>query len=190
MPNVSDAGFADQSEPDATDIAILVSGYAMTGVVSGCAVTAQTSPDMTVAVAVGVVSVAGINAAVAAGNVTIGAAHATAPRKDIVVVGSTGTKAVVAGTAAVQLLKPAIPASSVVLAEVYVPAADTAIASNQITDKRVVLEVSPVVATASLPAASAAMDGRILIEDAGAGNRNLIVYAGAQRFRIDGGANV
>jgi hypothetical protein len=27
-----------------------------------------------------------------------------------------------------------------------------------------------------------------VIEDAGAGDRNLIVYAGGQRFRIDGGA--
>jgi hypothetical protein len=47
-----------------------------------------------------------------------------------------------------------------------------------------------VVATGSLPAAAAAMDGTILIEDAGAGDRNLIIYAGGQRFRIDGGANV
>lgn len=47
-----------------------------------------------------------------------------------------------------------------------------------------------VVATGSLPAAAAAMDGTMLIEDAGAGNRNLIIYAGGERFRIDGGANV
>jgi hypothetical protein len=47
-----------------------------------------------------------------------------------------------------------------------------------------------VIDTASLPAASAAMNGTILIENAGAGNRNLIVYAGGERFRIDGGANV
>jgi hypothetical protein len=45
-----------------------------------------------------------------------------------------------------------------------------------------------VVATASLPAAGASMDGHVLIEDAGAGDRNLILYAGGQRFRIDGGA--
>lgn len=45
-----------------------------------------------------------------------------------------------------------------------------------------------VVATASLPAAGAAEDGRILIEDNGTGDRNLVVYAGGQRFRIDGGA--
>lgn len=45
-----------------------------------------------------------------------------------------------------------------------------------------------VVATASLPAAAAAMNGTVLIEDVGAGDRNLIVYAGGERFRIDGGA--
>lgn len=45
-----------------------------------------------------------------------------------------------------------------------------------------------VVATGSLPAAGAANDGRIIIEDAGVGDRNLIIYAGSQRFRIDGGA--
>jgi len=44
-----------------------------------------------------------------------------------------------------------------------------------------------VVATASLPAAGAAEDGRVLIEDAAAGDRNFIIYAGGQRFRIDGG---
>jgi hypothetical protein len=47
----------------------------------------------------------------------------------------------------------------------------------------------PVVATASLPAASATRDGCLIIEDNGTGDRNLIVYAGAQRFRIDGGAS-
>lgn len=47
-----------------------------------------------------------------------------------------------------------------------------------------------VVPTAELPAAAAAMDGVALIEDAGAGDRNLIVYAGGQRFRFDGGAPV
>ena len=44
-----------------------------------------------------------------------------------------------------------------------------------------------VIATASLPAAGSTMNGAIIIEDAGAGDRNLIIYAGAQRFRIDGG---
>ena len=47
-----------------------------------------------------------------------------------------------------------------------------------------------VIATANLPAAAAGQDGRVVIEDAGAGDRNLIVYAGGQRFRFDGGAPV
>lgn len=44
-----------------------------------------------------------------------------------------------------------------------------------------------VIATASLPPPSADNDGRLVIEDAGAGNRNLILYGGGERFRIDGG---
>lgn len=48
----------------------------------------------------------------------------------------------------------------------------------------------PVIATASLPAAATAMNGAVIIEDAGAGDRNLIIYGGGERFRIDGGANV
>lgn len=45
----------------------------------------------------------------------------------------------------------------------------------------------PVVATADLPAASSAMDNTVLIEDNGTGDRNLVIYAGGQRFRLDGG---
>lgn len=48
----------------------------------------------------------------------------------------------------------------------------------------------PVAATAALPVAATVMDGTILIEDAGDGNRNLIIYTEGQRFRIDGGANI
>jgi hypothetical protein len=59
------------------------------------------------------------------------------------------------------------------------------------TAANLVLAAAPqigVVATASLPAASSTMDGAVIIEDAGAGDRNLIIYGGGQRFRIDGGA--
>jgi hypothetical protein len=141
IPNTTVAGFPDQAEPDSVDIDILTAGHVGTGVITGCAVTAQGSPDMTVAVAVGTVIVADVPAAVSAGNVTITAAHSTLPRKDIVVVSNAGVKSATAGTAATQPLKPAIPANSVVLAEVYVPAADAAINANQITDKRVVLTI-------------------------------------------------
>ena len=45
-----------------------------------------------------------------------------------------------------------------------------------------------VLATGSLPAAGSGQNGLVVIEDAGAGDRNLVIYAGGQRFRIDGGA--
>ena len=48
----------------------------------------------------------------------------------------------------------------------------------------------PIIPRASLPAAAAGMNGRVVIDDNGTGDRNLVVYAGGQRFRIDGGANV
>lgn len=137
IPNLASATYGPQAEPDSGDFVILADGSAGTGVRSGCAVTAQGVPDMTVAVASGTVAVGGTAAAVTAGNLAIGAAHATNPRIDLVVVSSTGTKSVVAGAPAAAPVYPAIPASSVVLAAVYVPAAVTAITSTMIVDKRV-----------------------------------------------------
>lgn len=112
------------------------------GVYVGCAVTAQGSPDMTLAVAAGLIRYAEKSAVVAAGNVTITTADATNPRIDLVVVSATGTKSVTAGTAAATPVAPAIPASSILLAVVYVPANDTAIGSAQIIDKRCILSSS------------------------------------------------
>lgn len=139
IPNVADAANAAQAQVDKVDLDIVVAGVAGTGVVNGCAVTAQGSPDMTLAVASGTAKVGAAVVEVAAGNVTITTAHATNPRFDLVVVDNAGTKSVTAGTAAASPSFPAIPANSVVLAAVYVPATDTAIQSNQIVDKRMIL---------------------------------------------------
>jgi hypothetical protein len=139
IPNEADAAFATQAAPDSQDFEALRAGSDATGVVTGCAVSAQGSPDMTVAVAAGIVSVAGSRVNVAAGNVTL-TADGTNPRNSIVVVSSAGVKSVVDGTPTASPADPpfpAIPANSVLLAGVHVPAADTTIASNQITDKRV-----------------------------------------------------
>lgn len=117
---------------------VMIAGIARVDcVLTGCAVTAQASPDMTVAVAAGTVLSNGALFSVTAGNVTIGAADANLPRLDLVVANSAGTKAVRAGTAAAAPKPPARTANDVVLAVVYVPAADTAINSNQIVDLRV-----------------------------------------------------
>jgi len=109
-------------------------------VLSGCACTPQGSPDMTVAVAAGEVLSNGALFSVSGGNVTIGAADGTNPRFDLVVVNSSGTKAVRAGTASATPKPPARTANDVLLAVVYVPASDTTIAGNQIVDLRAMRE--------------------------------------------------
>jgi len=137
IPNVSDAFNAAQAQVDKVDLDILVAGIDGSGVYQGAAVTAQGSPDMTVAVASGTIHVGGTTCDVAAGNVTITTAHATNPRFDLIVADNACAKSATAGTAAASPVYPAIPANSIVLAVVYVPANDTTMASNQITDKRV-----------------------------------------------------
>lgn len=105
-------------------------------VLDGCVVTG--GADMTPAVAVGNVRSNGVVRAVTAGDVTIGAAHATNPRLDLIVVDSTGAKQVRAGTAAANPKPPARSANDVVLAAVYVPANDTSIETTKCIDMRVV----------------------------------------------------
>lgn len=124
---------------------VLVAGMCRVDcVLAGCAVTAQGSPDMTVAVAKGAVLSNKVMKAVTAGNVTIGTADGTNPRLDLVVVDSSGAKQCRAGTAAANPKPPARTANDVVLAVVYVPASDTTISANQITDLRIMQECGPI----------------------------------------------
>lgn len=110
-------------------------------VYNGCDVTG--GADMTPAVAAGMVISNGKRFIISAADVTIGAAHASLPRIDLIVIDSSGAKQVRAGTAAANPKPPARTANDVVLAAVYVPANDTAIASSQITDLRVLKDYSP-----------------------------------------------
>jgi hypothetical protein len=139
IPDESEAAFAPQARLFQTDLDALVAALTGTGVVEGCAVTAQGTPDMTVAVAAGVVQSGMARLAVTSGNVTIGAADGSNPRLDAVVATSAGAKAVRAGTAAANPLLPALTAGDVLLARVYVPATDTTIAADQIIDGRLFL---------------------------------------------------
>jgi hypothetical protein len=123
---------------------VLVAG--LTGiecVLVGCGVTGGS--DMTPAVAKGAVLSNGVLLPVTAGDVTIGTADGTHPRIDLIVVNSSGTKAVRAGTAAAAPKPPARSANDVVLAAVYVPASDTTIGTGAITDLRVLRTVGPIV---------------------------------------------
>lgn len=137
IPNTADALVTAQAAPDKVDFDILQAGSVGTGVISGCAVTVSTL--LTLNVASGTVAVLGVPATVTSGTVVIGTADATNPRFDLVVANSSGTKSVTAGTAAASPVFPAVPASSVCLAAVYVPALLTTVLSGDITDKRVAI---------------------------------------------------
>lgn len=104
---------------------------------NGCAVSAQGSPNMTVAVAAGAVVSAGALKVVSAGNVTVTTANGSNPRIDLIVIDSSGTKTIRTGTAAAAPRPPARTANDVVLAAVYVPANATTITTGLITDLRV-----------------------------------------------------
>jgi hypothetical protein len=191
---IPNARFAndDLAEPDKVDVDILVAGLAGDGVLSGCAVTAQGVPDGTVAVASGSVRVGGTVASVSSGNVTIPTGDATSKRFDLVAVDNVGAKSRVAGTPSTNPVFPTIPANSIVIAAVEVPALDTTIASDQIVDKRVLVSsLWPTVTntfTAAQkfnsylelgeiadPAAPAANLGRLFVRDNGAGKEQICI---------------
>lgn len=112
-------------------------------VLSGCAVTAQGSPDMTLAVAKGAVVTNGILRAVAAGNVNIAAADSSSPRFDLVVVDSSGVKQVREGIAGPTPTPPALSAGDVALCFVYVAPGDTGIQTGELSDARVMTTSGP-----------------------------------------------
>lgn len=88
------------------------------GVVTGCAVTAQASPDMTVAIASGVVVDSNATAATAAVNASIHAADVTYDRIDLVTMTSSGNVLVAIGAPSATPMCP--DSSEVPLASVYV----------------------------------------------------------------------
>jgi hypothetical protein len=143
IPNEADAGFGEQAELHSRDIDILVAGYGLTGVLSGGAVTAQGTPDNTVAVTAGTGLTTGDYVTWTTGNVTMTAADATNPRFDLVYVTSGGTKTYLAGTADTNPTPPALPAGGIALAVLYTPANDNVINTTQIVDKRVILRERP-----------------------------------------------
>jgi len=156
-------------------------------VLSGCAVTG--GADMTPAVAKGAVLSNGALLAVAAGDVTIGAADGTNPRIDLIVVNSSGTKAVRAGTAAAAPKPPARTANDVVLAAVYVPASDTTIGSTQITDMRVFRTQGPILIAKTLTKTQANSTSAVSIFTTAPVIPNGLFLAGRQ-LRVRAGGNV
>jgi hypothetical protein len=141
VPNAVDAAtYPQQARLDSRDLDVIVAASTRYGVLTGCAVTAQGTPNMTVAVGKGTVLVAARFVPVAAANSgTFAAASSSNPRIDLVTVDTTGTVQIVTGTAGPVPTIPTIPAGQVVLARVDVFTSATTITSAQIIDKRVML---------------------------------------------------
>lgn len=140
MPwTIPDKGTADndlQTIAFSADLDILQAGLSGTDcVLSGGAVTGNA--NLVPSVAKCAVMTNGVMKAVAAATVTITTADATNPRIDLIVVNSSGTLAVRAGTAAANPKPPARTANDVVLAFAYVPAAATSLGTTKFIDKRV-----------------------------------------------------
>jgi len=153
IPNAADAEDVTQAQPDSRDFsAMIAAAFSGTGVVTGCAVTAQATPNMTVAVAAGTVAINGTSSAVTGANVTISAANATNPRFDLICVAAGGVLSAVTGTAAAAPVFPD-PAGKVVLAAVRVPAGATAINSQKIVDKRLQAVLPSTITTGTITTA-------------------------------------
>ena len=108
------------------------------GVFTGGAVTAQGSPDQTVAVSAGsIITPEGKRYAFgASATLAASAADGTHPRIDIVYVTSAGVVTYLAGTAAASPAQPATPSNGTILAAITRAANDNTIATSDITDQR------------------------------------------------------
>jgi hypothetical protein len=160
IPNAAVAWNVIQSHFLSGDLQIISDGIAGVGVISGCAVSPQGTPNMTVAVASGSVRIGGSSVSVTSGNVTITANSSGNPRLDLICVNASGTKSAQAGTAAAAPLYPAIPGSSVVLAAVLVPTGAASITANNIVDKRVTVSSGGLLAANNLSDVASASSSR------------------------------
>ena len=108
------------------------------GVFSGGSVTAQGTPDQTVAVSAGsVITPEGKRYAFnAVSALAATAANATNPRIDIVYVSSAGVVTYLAGTAAASPSQPATPSNGTILAKLTRAANDNTIATSDLEDQR------------------------------------------------------
>lgn len=158
-----------QYVPDSTkgyeaDLDNLILALKGTTVLSGGAITAQATPDMTVDVAAGVIRAGGAEFAITNTDLNISAADASNARIDLIVKDTTadGAPAVVAGTPSSTPKPPALPANRILLGYVSVAAAATNIQNSNISDRRIIAGDGIVSGTAaSIPAATTVPAGTL-----------------------------
>ncbi len=108
------------------------------GVISGLLVTAQSTPNMTVAISAGIAYTPAQErfSVPAKASLAINAANATNPRIDLIYLSSDGKISYLAGSAAASPSAPATPSGALRLAEIYVFAGDTSITNTKIIMRR------------------------------------------------------
>lgn len=141
------AGGGGGGSVGAVDVARLERATNGLAVYSGLAVTEDdTGASMDVDVAAGHIrTAAGIGVLVTAAEVTLDTADGSNPRIDLVHVTTAGTLGETAGTPAADPVPPTLPANTVLLAQVSVPAGDTTIETAQITDARTYTKLPQVI---------------------------------------------
>lgn len=129
----------------------MIGSHNKNGVMTGLEVTAQGTPSLTLDVAAGQCHIDNeVYEETAATTVLIGTADATYTRFDLVCYDtSAGAAAVTEGQAGVLPQPPDIPADDLLLALVSVPASDTIITNDQITDERIIVKPIGIYTTAS-----------------------------------------
>ncbi len=129
----------------------MISSNGMNGVMTGLEVTAQGSPSMVLDVAAGECHVGNeVYTETATTNVTMGTAHATYARIDLICYDvSASAAAVVEGDAGTLPQPPDIPDGDLLLALINIPAIDTTISNDQITDERIFIKPVGIYITAS-----------------------------------------
>ena len=132
IPNVPDAAYLDQAEPDAGDFRIIADERY--GVLSGGFVLAQATPGMSVHVDSGVALINGLIVPFTAADLGINPATAN-PRFDLIGVNSVGVPLVFMGTASTNARFPSWSSDVCILAAVYVPNGTTAITTARIRYK-------------------------------------------------------
>ena len=122
-------------EPDVDNLVLALKG---TTVLSGGAITAQGTPDMTVDVATGVIRAAGAVYTITNTDLTVTTADTNNPRIDIIVKDTTasGVPAIVAGTPLATPKPPALPANRLLLGYISISAGATTITDANISDRR------------------------------------------------------
>lgn len=161
IPNLeNNPAFDAQAAPDASDWQNVANAIGVTGIVSGCVVSAGVITDMIVQSTAGSVFVNGTIHAVAAASVTIANASAS-DRRDMIVANASGSVFAVQGTPcgtplwtrnsfpALPPVKAAIPANCVFLSDIYVASSTTNIQSSNINNNTTVITLNPAAGVSS-----------------------------------------